>query len=108
MASISEKEENTFILRNDAFGRDIQNLRDFKKANSQLKGLSSYDKFLLFIKPRAFFISKINPTYDLYWYVTCLRKNKQPTISINNTESFLKGQKYPITNGLSYPANIDM
>jgi hypothetical protein len=73
-----------------------------------LKNLSSYDKFLLFIRPRIFTVSKANSSIDLYWYVTCLHKNKQPTISINNTDSFNLGRKYPVTNGLSYPENTDL
>ncbi len=72
------------------------------------RGLSSFDKFLLFIKPRIFTVSKVNPSTDLYWYVTCLRKNRQPTISINNTDSFNLGRKYSITNGLEYPTNEDL
>ena len=98
-----------YVLRNDLLGREIENIKSFKKVNySALKSLSSYEKFLLFIRPRIFIVSKANSSIDLYWYVTCLHKNRQPTISINNTDSFNLGRKYPVTNGLSYPQNTDL
>ena len=73
-----------------------------------LKKLSSYDKFMLFIRPRVFIISKFNSSVDLYWYITCLRKNKQPSISVNNTDSFLLGRKHTVTDGTTYPMNNDL
>jgi len=79
-------------------------MKNFKARNySMLKGLTSYERFLLFIRPRVFIVSKSNPSIDLYWYVTCLHKNKKATISINNTDSFNLGRKYKITDGFSYP-----
>ena len=84
-------------------------MRDFKARNySMLKNLTSYERFLLFIRPRVFIVSKSNPSVDLYWYVTCLHKNKKPSISINNTDSFNLGRKFPITDGFSYPINTDL
>lgn len=84
-------------------------MKDFKNRNHSLfKHLSFYDRFLLFIRPRIFIVSKNNPSIDLYWYVTCLHKNKQATISINNTDSLNLGRKLPITNGLKYPLNSDL
>jgi len=68
-------------------GKEIDDIKNFKKKNySSFKKLTSFDKLTLFIKPRIFIISKINPSIDLYWYVTCLKKNLQPSISINNTD----------------------
>lgn len=84
-------------------------MKDFKaRYYSMLKNLTSYERFLLFIRPRVFIVSKSNPSVDLYWYVTCLHKNKKPSISINNTDSFNLGKKFPITDGLSYPQNTDL
>lgn len=84
-------------------------MKYFKAHNySMLKNLTSYERFLLFIRPRIFIVSKSNPSVDLYWYVTCLHKNKKPSISINNTDSFNLGRKFSITNGLSYPQNTDL
>jgi hypothetical protein len=98
-----------YAFRNDLLGKEIDNMKSFKKVNySALKSLSSYEKFLLFIRPRIFIVSKANSSIDLYWYVTCLHKNRQPTISINITDSFNLGRKYPVTNGLSYPQNTDL
>jgi hypothetical protein len=97
------------VFRNDLLGHEIDNMKSFKKINySALKSLTSYEQFLLFIRPRIFIVSKANSSIDLYWYVTCLHKNRQPTVSINNTDSFNSGRKYPVTNGLSYPQNNDL
>ena len=98
-----------YVFRNDILGKEIDNMKSFKKVNySALQSLSSYEKFLLFIRPRIFIVSKANSSIDLYWYVTCLHKNRQPTISINNTDSFNLGRKYPLSDGLSYPQNVDL
>jgi hypothetical protein len=62
----------------------------------------------MLIRPRIFVISRSNFSVDLYWYVTCMHKNKQPTISINNTAEFNLGYKYQITNGMTYPLNENL
>lgn len=98
-----------FVLKNDLLGREVQSMRVFNARNySMLKNLTPYEKFLLFIRPRIFIVSKSNPSVDLYWYVTCLHKNSKPSISINNTDSFNLGRKYPITDGFWYPENSDL
>jgi len=57
-----------------------------KYNKNQGKNYKNEEKFMHFIKPRVFIISKTNYKTDLYWYVTCNRKYTNPTISIRNIE----------------------
>ncbi len=83
------------MFRHDVIGRNVGSMRLYKRKHySLVKTLSDYDRFLLFIRPRVFIISKANSNIDLYWYVTCLHRNKQPSLSINNTDEFNMGRTH--------------
>lgn len=83
------KKEEIFLFRNDLIGRQVVSQSDWLQGEGAR--FSAPEQWLMFIRPRVQVLSKANFDNELYWYIAALRGNGQPTISINNTEEYLKG-----------------
>ena len=86
------------LFRKDLFGNETTLFSDWFQR--QGNNYESYDRFMMFLKPRIHYISKNNTFSDLLWYFRTVKSNPTPSISLNNTDRWSKSNDHNTTSTL--------